>query len=67
MARLEVDAIGPKAGRQNLVIAVIETPAGSRKKIIKNAKLKVYKGAPHGMCTTLKEMVNEELITFIKG
>ena len=36
-------------------------------KIIKNAKLKVYKGAPHGMCTTLKEMVNEELITFIKG
>src|SRR2546428_728242 len=36
-------------------------------KIIKNAKLKVYKGAPHGMCTTLKEMVNEELITFLKG
>src|SRR3989441_913929 len=36
-------------------------------KIIKNAKLKVYKGAPHGMCTTHKEMVNEELITFIKG
>jgi non-heme chloroperoxidase len=36
-------------------------------KIIKNAKLKVYKGAPHGMCTTHKDMVNEELITFIKG
>jgi len=36
-------------------------------KLIKNATLKVYKGAPHGMCTTLKDRVNEELITFIKG
>jgi len=36
-------------------------------KIIKNARLKVVKGAPHGLCTTLKEMVNEELISFIKG
>jgi len=36
-------------------------------KIIKNAKLVVYKGAPHGMCTTLKDRVNEELLAFIKG
>ena len=36
-------------------------------KIVKNAKLVVYKGAPHGMCTTHKEMINEDLITFIKG
>src|SRR5947208_722878 len=36
-------------------------------KIVKNATLKVYKGAPHGMCTTLKEQVNEELLAFIKG
>jgi non-heme chloroperoxidase len=36
-------------------------------KIIKNATLKVYKGAPHGMCTTLKDRVNEELLGFIKG
>jgi non-heme chloroperoxidase len=35
-------------------------------KIIKNAKLKVHKGAPHGLCRTHKDMVNEELITFIK-
>jgi len=35
-------------------------------KIIKNAKLKVYQGAPHGMCTTLKDQVNEELLAFIK-
>jgi non-heme chloroperoxidase len=35
-------------------------------KIVKNAKLVVYKGAPHGMCTTLKDRVNEELLAFIK-
>jgi non-heme chloroperoxidase len=35
-------------------------------KIIKNAKLVVYKGAPHGMCTTLKDRVNAELLTFFK-
>src|SRR5581483_3056757 len=36
-------------------------------KMIKNAKLKVYKGAPHGMCTTLKNQVNEDLLAFIKA
>ena len=36
-------------------------------KIVKNATLKVYKGAPHGMCTTLKNEVNEDLLAFIKG
>jgi non-heme chloroperoxidase len=36
-------------------------------KLVKNSTLKVVKGAPHGMCTTLKDMVNEELIGFIKG
>jgi non-heme chloroperoxidase len=36
-------------------------------KIVKNATLKVYKGAPHGMCTTHKQQVNEDLLAFIKG
>jgi non-heme chloroperoxidase len=27
----------------------------------------VYEGAPHGMCTTLKDRVNEDLLAFIKG
>jgi non-heme chloroperoxidase len=34
-------------------------------KIIKNAELKVYKGAPHGMCTTEKDKVNQDLLAFI--
>jgi non-heme chloroperoxidase len=36
-------------------------------KLVKNATLKVYKGAPHGMCTTLKDQVNEDLLAFIKS
>jgi non-heme chloroperoxidase len=36
-------------------------------KIIKNATLKVVKGAPHGMCTTHKNEVNEHLMGFLKA
>src|ERR1700678_4235492 len=36
-------------------------------KIVKNATLKVYKGAPHGMCTTLKDRVNQDLVAFCKA
>ena len=36
-------------------------------KLIKNAVLKIYKGAPHGLCTTLKDAVNEELFGFLRG
>jgi non-heme chloroperoxidase len=36
-------------------------------KLIKGATLKIYKGAPHGMCTTHKDQVNEELLAFFKA
>jgi non-heme chloroperoxidase len=36
-------------------------------KIVKGAKLKVYPGAPHGLCTTLKDEVNRDLLDFIKS
>src|SRR5262249_46061070 len=36
-------------------------------KLVKGAILKIYKGAPHGMCTTLKDQVNEELLAFIRS
>jgi len=36
-------------------------------KIVKGATLKIYNGAPHGMCTTLKDQVNADLLSFIKG
>jgi non-heme chloroperoxidase len=36
-------------------------------KLVKNATLKVYKGAPHGMCTTHKNQVNEDILAFFKA
>ena len=36
-------------------------------KMIKGATLKVYPGAPHGMCSTLKDQVNAELLAFFKA
>jgi len=35
-------------------------------KLVKGAILKVIHGAPHGMCSTLKNEINEELLTFFK-
>ena len=35
-------------------------------KMIKNATLKLFKGAPHGMCTTRKHEINEALLAFLK-
>jgi non-heme chloroperoxidase len=36
-------------------------------KLVKGATLRVYPGAPHGMCSTLKDQVNVDLLAFIKG
>jgi len=35
-------------------------------KLIKNSTLKVYPGAPHGMCTTLADKVNADILGFLK-
>jgi non-heme chloroperoxidase len=36
-------------------------------KLVKAAILKVYKGAPHGMCTTHKDEVNADLLSFFQA
>jgi len=36
-------------------------------KLIKNARLEVYKGAPHGLCSTHKDRVNADLLAFIRS
>jgi non-heme chloroperoxidase len=46
-------------------IVPISAPALLSSKIVKGATLKVYSGAPHGMPSTLKDRVNEELHNFI--
>ena len=36
-------------------------------KIVKGATLKVYPGYPHGMCQTKKDVINADLLAFLKG
>jgi len=36
-------------------------------KLVKNATLKIYKGAPHGIPYTHKEQLNEDLLDFLKA
>ncbi|MDQ0347606.1 alpha/beta fold hydrolase [Ancylobacter vacuolatus] len=36
-------------------------------KLLKNGTLKVYEGYPHGMLTTHAEVINPDLLAFIKG
>jgi non-heme chloroperoxidase len=35
-------------------------------KLVKGATLKIYPGAPHGMCSTLKDEVNADLLAFFQ-
>lgn len=47
-------------------IVPINDSAMLSSKLIKNSQLKVYKGAAHGMCSTHKDRVNADLLSFIK-
>lgn len=47
-------------------IVPIGTSAMMSAKLVKNATLKVYPGAPHGMCTVDADQVNADLLAFLK-
>jgi len=47
-------------------IVPIKASALLSSKLIKNATLRVYEGAPHGLCTTHKDGVNADLLDFAK-
>ena len=47
-------------------IVPIAASALHSSKLVKNARLEIYKGAPHGLCTTLKDRVNADLLAFLK-
>ncbi len=48
-------------------IVPIGAAAMQASKIVKNARLKVYKGGAHGMCTIQKDEVNADLLEFIRS
>ena len=46
-------------------IVPIDLTARRTAQMIPGATLKVYEGAPHGMCTTIKDEINADLLEFI--
>lgn len=48
-------------------IVPIEASAMRSSKLVRGATLKIVPGAPHGMCSTLKDRVNTELLTFLRA
>lgn len=48
-------------------IVPIDASARLAAKLIRHATLKVLPGAPHGMCTTRKQEINEALLEFIQA
>jgi non-heme chloroperoxidase len=48
-------------------IVPIVAAALKSSKIVPNAQLKIYEGAPHGLPTTLKDRLNSDLLEFFKA
>jgi len=48
-------------------IVPINASALVSSKLVRGSTLKVYPGAPHGMCSTLKDQVNADLLAFCKA
>jgi non-heme chloroperoxidase len=48
-------------------IVPIGASAMMSSKLVKGAVLKVYEGGAHGMCTTMKERVNADLLQFLES
>src|SRR5205823_1811354 len=48
-------------------IVPIANSAMLSSKIVTGAKLKVYPGAPHGICSTHKDQINADLLAFISA
>jgi non-heme chloroperoxidase len=53
-------------GDQDQIVPIADS-AQLGVKIIKNATLKVYPGAPHGMTVTLADQVNADLLAFLQS
>jgi non-heme chloroperoxidase len=52
-------------GEDDQIVPIADSAMLSAK-LIKNAQLKIVKGAPHGMCSTLKDKINLDLLSFAK-
>jgi non-heme chloroperoxidase len=65
LKRIEVPSLVMHGDDDQIVPIADSAPLSA--KLLPNATLKVYKGLPHGMCTTNPEIINPDLLAFIKA
>ena len=53
-------------GDDDQIVPIVASALASSK-IVEDATLKIYEGAPHGLVVTHKDQLNEDLLTFLKG
>jgi non-heme chloroperoxidase len=53
-------------GNDDQIVPVVDSAPLSAK-LLKSGRLKIYEKLPHGMCTTHADIINAELLAFIKG
>ena len=51
----------------NDLIVPLASSALPSSKLIKGSTLKIYSGAPHGLCSTHKDILNADLLAFLKA
>lgn len=54
-------------GEQNIQIVPYQAAGPLSAKLLKNGTLKTYKDLPHGMITTQADVINADLLAFIKS
>jgi non-heme chloroperoxidase len=64
LAKFDVPTLVIHGGDDQIV--PIETSGKASAALIKNAKLIVYKGAPHGLTDTHKDQLNQDLLNFLR-
>lgn len=65
LKKIEIPTLVMHGEDDQIVPIAAAGPASA--KILKNATLKVYPGFPHGMPTTNADVINADLLAFIKG
>ena len=53
-------------GDDDQIVPIVASALVSSK-IVEDATLKVYEGAPHGLPATHKDRLNDDLLVFLKG
>jgi non-heme chloroperoxidase len=65
LKQIEVPTLVMHGDDDQIVPYADSAPLAAR--LLKNGSLKTYRGLPHGMCTTHPELINADLLDFVRS